>query len=999
MMTIEAAVHKPMRRSLFDVALGVALSYAVAVGFAGEAMAHDDEPETTWLTQVIGTIDGFFPTPWLCTGAAPSPQSILQFHQNWHCSNPDNSGPNWGNRFFGFHKQFVLGFNRYRAVAGFPYVQTWVAAPNALIPPRHGGRLANAPCSTCLALPNTFRLPAAGGTLDSFATVTAIGDAIVGWHNTNHGRIAAAGGTGGCNNNSADMNCPRRAPNDPIFYRYHHIFDDVQNAWRTHQATDIIVVFDRSGSMSLPTSTTGTRLDAARSAATMFADLLEDGSSHRVGLVSFASAATSPPELALTGPATATGAMTSALTPIVAAGSTSIGAGLQAAISTLTGSANPRKAILLLTDGMENTAPFIADVQASLGDTHLCSVGFGTPGSLDGPKLRDLSERQGGIYLSGPDPLVLKKFFVDCFADIFDSFVGADPITTLPPGQAASAPTVHTALDDDKLTFVLSWSHPVQRGALRLAITTPGGNPVDLSDPRVESTFGDTWHIARFKLPFAGESAGKWEARAVRGYRTFVNGFTSDAFADMFAGAELIRQQLRYLCHDGCRNVLYFEDEMPMTDDSTFAEHNSPYAEALFSEVPRGTVRNITRLRDPQQFAILLRKGGFDLLVYVPKIARKEHPYDDLLERVLCAQDAPRAIVSDSRSTAAAQRVLGCVGARRGRDLNWNQVQGDGQLIRGNFKLQRPVHAHDGFSFGLEPIDASAAVAAKNEAGSAAIIAGRSETREAQTLFINALTRASARVVPFNWTSRYYTSERLHPTFHIPEMYWPPSGYDRIKAIVRVTRPLRGLGALAAEAGALEKTSIAGDSVDPRSAVHIRLDRDQTGRVIGSETLEFELFDDGTNGDGTANDHYWEASLPPEVAKVDGEYEFHAVFQMCRAGQCVQREARHKVVVDVKMSPRATTIKVVPEPPAKNRQRARVMLVPRDDNGNPLGPGRIDGMLVSGEGDVKVERIGDQDGRGTYEIVVSWTRAGSVRPQLTISQFGRPQDSIRVPLL
>lgn len=961
------------------------------------AVADDDEPETTWLIQTIASIDGFFPTPWACTGAAPSPQSILQFHQNWHCSNPDHAGANWGNRFFGFHKQFLLGFNRYRAIKGFPHVQTWVPAPGVLIPPRHRGRATDTPCPSCLELSDDFRLPVAGGTLDTYPSVTAIGDAIVGWHNTNHGRIAQAGGTGDCPSAvTADMNCPRMAPRDPIFYRYHHIFDDVQNAWRTYQQTDIMVVFDRSGSMSLPAAGSGTRIDAAGSAATMFADLLEDGTSHRVGLVTFSSAATSPPELPLTGPATATSAMTTALAPVVASGSTSIGAGLQAAMTTLSSSTNPRKAILLLTDGMENTSPFIADVQASLGDTHVCSVGFGTPGSLDGPKLRDLSERQGGIYVSGPEPLALKKFFVDCFADIFDSFVGSDPIQSFPAGQMVSAPTVHTALGDQKLTFVLSWSTPVPRGAIRLAISSPTGKPVDLNDPAVESRVGDTWHIVRFKLPYRGEGDGKWEARAVRGFRAFANGFSSDAFPDLFVGAGLIRQQLRYLCHDRCGNVLYFEDEMPMGPDSTFDEHSSVYAQALFSEVPRGTVRNVTRVRDPQHFAVLLRRGGFDLLVYVPKVARGDQPYDELLRGILCRPNAPRAIVSDGRETEAAHRILACVGAERTGDTGWTEIQGDGRLIEGTFKLARPAHEHGPFSFGLDPVDTSAVVVAKNPAGTGAIVAGRSEAREGQDIFIDVLTRASARVVPFPWTARYYTGESLHPTFHIPEMYWPKAGFDRIKATVRVTRPLRGLGSLAAEAGARERTQIAGDAVEPRHGAHIRLDRRQTGRILGAETLEFELFDDGTNGDGTANDHYWERSLPADVAKVDGEYEFHTIFELCRASDCVRREARHKTIVEVKMSPRASAVTPTTQR-GQTRNTTRILLTPRDDAGNLMGPGLTDRLLVGTEGDVKIDRVGEVDGRGAYEIVVNWAPS-AVRPEVSISQFGRPTDAIRVPL-
>ena len=101
--------------------------------------------------------------------------------------------------------------------------------------------------------------------------------------------------------------------------------------------------------------------------------------------------------------------MTTALSGISAGGATSIGGGLLGAVTALNASSNPHKAILLLTDGVENTAPMIADAVGrtpnQLRDTHVCAVGFGTPGSLDGPKLRDLAERQGGTYRADADPL------------------------------------------------------------------------------------------------------------------------------------------------------------------------------------------------------------------------------------------------------------------------------------------------------------------------------------------------------------------------------------------------------------------------------------------------------------------------------------------------------------------------------------------------------------------------------------------------------------------
>lgn len=973
------------------------LTAVILTASLSTALADDDEPLTSFMVQPINTIDGYFPTPWGCGVFGitdPGTQSVLQFHLNWHCNNPDNTGVNWGNRFFGFHKQFLLGYDRYSAANGFSYTQTWVPAPGALIPPRHRGRAANTPCNTCVALPNTFRLPAVGGTLDTFATVDAIGNAIVNWHNINHGRIGAAGGTD-CNTVQGprgDMSCVGQSPRDPIFYRYHQIFDDVQNSWRTHQATDIMLVFDRSGSMSLPAVGGGTRLQAATTAANMFADLLEDGSSHLVGLASFSTTATSPADMPLTGVAGAPAAMSAALAGVSASGSTSIGAGLQTAMTTLGGGSNPRKAILLLTDGMENTNPAIADVQASLGDTHLCAIGFGTPGTLDGPKLRDLSERQGGIYISGPGALELRKFFVECFANIFDSFVGEDPIEQLPASQLVSPPTIHTALGDDKLTFILSWATPGDN--LQLEITTPSGRVLDLGDPAVESDVGPTWHIVRVKLPYGSEADGEWQARAVRATTGYVNGFMSDAFVDIFRGADLIREQIRNLCGGGCQRVLFYEDDsmgMNMGGEMTFDMMSSAYSEALFSEAGRGTLANVTHVREPQEFAAHLRKGDFDLLVYSSRYATGEQPYDDLLVRTVCSDDPPRLIVSDNRQTDVARRVLECAGAAPTGETNFRRIEtGEGTL-----DLFEPGMAMGPFSYALEPTSGGE-VLAKAPSGAPVVVA-RGISGQDQSYFITVLTRAPARVVPFTWISDVYTGEELHPTFHIPEMYWPSGGYDSIEAVVQVTRPLRSLGELAAEVGALEPTKLEGDLIPARTAALLRLDPNGTGELIPTETLEFKLFDDGTNGDGTPNDHYWEASLPAEVTEFDGQYDLHAIFKLCNGGTCVQREASHTLIVATKLSPDQTEVRIEPLDPQDNLKRARISITPRNANGLPFGPGRADSLQFTTVGFTRLNSISDADGHGTYDLIVSYQNSFE-QPGILVTQFGRPKDVLSIPL-
>jgi hypothetical protein len=363
---------------------------------------------------------------------------------------------------------------------------------------------------------------------------------------------------------------------------------------------------------------------------------------------------------------------------------------------------------------------------------------------------------------------------------------------------------------------------------------------------------------------------------------------------------------------------------------------------------------------------------------------------------VLCSKQAPRAIVSDNRQGASALRLLRCVGTAPTDEFNWDSIIGQGDIITGTFKLVEPPHAVGPFSFALKPLDNASAVQAVTPQGSPAILA-RGDAGEDQSFFITTLTQAASRVLPFTWISNYYTGESLHPTFHIPEMYWPEGGYDRIKAFVQVTRPLRGLGDVASQAGAAEPRRIEGDTLDPLHSALLGLDPNQTGELIPTETLEFELFDDGTNGDGTANDHYWEVSLPAEVAEFDGQYRFHAIFELCNGASCVRREAEQTTIVETKVSPEKTEISKERLESIGGRNRTRILVTPVDAAGHRLGPGLAASLLVSSLCDVQVEAIGDADGKGTYQIIVNWTEIQG-QPRLVIGQFGRPKERIEIAL-
>jgi hypothetical protein len=62
-----------------------------------------------------------------------------------------------------------------------------------------------------------------------------------------------------------------------------------------------------------------------------------------------------------------------------------------------------------------------------------------------------------------------------------------------------------------------------------------------------------------------------------------------------------------------------------------------------------------------------------------------------------------------------------------------------------------------------------------------------------------------------------------------------------------------------------------------------------------------------------------------------------------------------------------------------------------------MGPGLIDTLLITTQGDVRIESKRDADGRGIYEILASWTDAKGT-PALSIGQAGRPKDAVTVKL-
>lgn len=283
---------------------------------------------------------------------------------------------------------------------------------------------------------------------------------------------------------------------------------------------DVLLVIDRSGSMSEGDGTGRRKIEAAKDAVSLFVQLVQAGTGNRVGLVSFSTTAgaptfgianvTNPNKTALIGGAPFAGGLVGGLTP---SGNTSIGEGLDAARAQFPmPGANPRS-ILLLTDGMQNRPRFIAEVEPALTGIDVHAIGLGSDSNLDSALLSALASGHGGLYTRASSGLALLKFFSQAFGNIFEAGVLLDPEFELPEDKSAP-PLEFTVCGEERLTVVVGWDRTDANLAVQLR--TPGGTAIPAGSVGTESSFGRNWTFLRVPLPQGGERDGVWKVEVLR---------------------------------------------------------------------------------------------------------------------------------------------------------------------------------------------------------------------------------------------------------------------------------------------------------------------------------------------------------------------------------------------------------------------------------------------------------------------------------------------------
>ena len=286
---------------------------------------------------------------------------------------------------------------------------------------------------------------------------------------------------------------------------------------------DVMLILDRSGSMA------GQPLVDARNASILFVDLMSQGDA--VGVGSYSSSSRLDYQLTPITDATIKAAAANAIRGINSGGNTSIGAGLITGRDQLLagGDDNHAWAIVLLSDGRENTSPGITSVLPSIASTKIKVFSIGL-GDVDENKMSLIATETGGNYYLTPNSSELGAIY----NSIAGQVAGRQTLFAV-DGAVSAGQTVTHQVDVDpavsEAVFSVSWNSG--GSDLNLVLFQPNGRRIDdtaaASDPAIDLVSGDTYRYYVVRNP----AAGRW--------RLAVTGITTSAVSRRIdsSGAEV----------------------------------------------------------------------------------------------------------------------------------------------------------------------------------------------------------------------------------------------------------------------------------------------------------------------------------------------------------------------------------------------------------------------------------------------------------------------------
>ena len=306
----------------------------------------------------------------------------------------------------------------------------------------------------------------------------------------------------------------------------------------------VSLVLDHSGSMAEDAGDGRTKVQKLREAAHVFIDAMLPGDG--IGLVRFDDTAQRVLDVVDVGPLVTGAGRTTAINSIDGpqfdpAGATSIGAGVQQGRDQLNAAtATPDysvRAMLVLSDGVENTSPMLSSVTSSI-NANTFAVGLGLPYNISVAALNALTQGTNGYLLvtgtlTTDQQTRLTKYFLQILAGITNANVIVDPNGVLGVGAEHRIPFLVSEADYGLDVFVLS---PFPQ-AIEYFLETPDGTRIDAAASAALGTSdlvvrngAAFYRVALPAIPASagGSHGGTWHAVLKLG-RRFTQGFTSIA--------------------------------------------------------------------------------------------------------------------------------------------------------------------------------------------------------------------------------------------------------------------------------------------------------------------------------------------------------------------------------------------------------------------------------------------------------------------------------------
>lgn len=292
----------------------------------------------------------------------------------------------------------------------------------------------------------------------------------------------------------------------------------------------VAFVFDHSGSMIEDAGDGTTKVQKLREAANIFVSVMLQGDG--IGIVRFDDTAQILMQITDVGPANSGTGRTTAQGIINSpqldpAGDTSIGDGVVKGKQILDAAqalGTPHydvTAMVVLTDGEENTPPFLADVGSSI-TANTFAIGLGTPANISTVALNTLTQGHNGYLLitgtmTTDQSTRLEKYFLQILAGITNANVVLDPQGYLVYGSEQSIPFTVTEADIGIDVILLSPA-PYY---IDFQLQTPDGQRITptlaASEPTLQFVSTSKVSYYRFSLPAlptdpVGSRQGTWQA-------------------------------------------------------------------------------------------------------------------------------------------------------------------------------------------------------------------------------------------------------------------------------------------------------------------------------------------------------------------------------------------------------------------------------------------------------------------------------------------------------